>query len=38
MKNNVDKRTLYESIIKNVSVEVKKYLNEKFDNDDIEDL
>jgi hypothetical protein len=38
VKNNINKRTLYESIMKNVSVEVKKYLNEKFDNDNSEDL
>jgi hypothetical protein len=38
VKNNINNRTLYESIMKNVSVEVKKYLNEKFDNDNSEDL
>lgn len=38
MKNNINKRALYESIMKNVSVEVKKYLNEKFDDGDVKDL
>ena len=35
MKNNINKRTLYESIMKNVSAEVKKYLNEKLSDDNL---